>query len=251
MRRRILAWIVAATSMAAVSARAHEIDAATVGRAGIWALGRLEASPGNPLAAGNALALDLCTPYVGTDLSAARLHLQRQVQRATLALEVAEWRTPVGTASGCGVAMRLGLGAFACGAAVHADGLQLEGLPLCVQWAPRAGIGWRHGAWSGAAVLSGNDARFGAASIDAALQCQLLPQCAAVVQNGHGAAPGDAWRLACEWRGNAWIWRAGFDLGATACSLGFAWSGSGQSFTWGAQTHPELGWSHAWTYARP
>lgn len=230
---------------------AYETDAATLGRGAVWGFGRLTASPANPDSAPSGWAIDLGTPWLGTDLAVGRVHLQRRGRRCAVATEIAQWRAPIGAETSFAIAAQGRCGALHAGVAATLRALQFAALPVFWEVAPRLGLGWRGARWCAAGVLAVRGDDGADAEITYALLARPWAPLVWLAQTGHAPGRHPDVRLGCEWRGGAWCARAGYDAGSAACSIGFGWRGDTQSLAWGAVTHPELGWSHAWTYARP
>jgi len=229
-----------------------DIDARTLGCGGIWTLGRLESSPGCPDSSRSrfGLGLDLASLYVGVDLGAATLHLQRRIAALAIAVAVSQVRAPLGSETTAAAALQLRAGALHVGVGAAARALHVEATgtdPWLV--VPRFGLGLQRTRLRAAAVLvleTPATARFAAG-----FEYILTPQLVVLAQVERQPAVASGSRLGFEWRAARACVRAGYDDATAACTLGLGCRWGGQSIAWGARSHPELGWSHAWTYARP
>jgi hypothetical protein len=230
------------------AAASLESDAETVARGGLFLFGRLGGSPGTPARLRTQLAFDIATPYVGTGLGLAAAELQVAGTNAAAALGCALLRTPVGDALAPTVAAQAAKSRLHFGVRGQARN-------------------WRFDAHAGSwdlALAAGIGARL-PRDILVAARLEHEPQVAARLAGGfelpmpHGVrftlhawrVPGRATRfvLAASSTG-ACAWRAGFDVENAAASLGCTWHWDKLGLAWGARTHPELGWSHAWTCVR-
>jgi len=253
MRRRGSVLTLGLTLAVASRAAALEIDARTVGSGGTWTFGRLVASPGTPdsSAGGFAIGLDLATLYLGTDLTAAGLHLQCDARHVRIAFGYGQVRAPVGAETTGAVALQVHSGGLHGGVALQARGVRFDSASNPWELASRCGLGWRSARWRAAGVFATEGAAWATARLAAGVECRLTPRLVVRVQVEQfpGVATGP--RVGLEWQGAGCCLRAGWDDASAACTLGFGWRAAGQRFEWGARSHPDLGWSHAWTYARP
>jgi hypothetical protein len=253
MRASRHAWALGLTLGLAGRAAGLEIDARSLGSGGTWVFSRLVASPGSPdsTAAGFAIGLDLATLYLGTDLTAAAVHLQRDAGRVRLAVACTQVRAPLGAETTAAAALQLHFGSLHGGVALAARSLRFDSISNRWEFAPRFGLGWGAGRLRAAGVLATEGTGWVQARLAGGVECRLTPHLVLRLQLEQFPGVVTGPRVGVEWQRAGCCLRAGWDDASAACTVGFGWRFAGQRFEWGARSHPELGWSHAWTYARP
>jgi hypothetical protein len=241
-------WLFACST---ACAQEFETDARSAGRGGLWVLGRLEDSPGRQADRDWEFCVDASLPWTGLGMTGGAFRLQRNTNRWRAAACVSQLRTPVGSATALCCAAGGAWHAWSAGAALQLRELALDGTPPL--WTPvgRLGMGGALGARHFAcAVLQlappGEEASGGAAGFEAELVAGV--RCGVQVVQFTGL--GSEVRMGVECGAGAVRYLAGFDPNTHAISLGLVWQDAKQGITWGARTHPALGWSHWWTYTR-
>jgi hypothetical protein len=236
--------------VATARAQEFETDAWCAGRGGLWVLGRVEDSPGGPGSQAWEVDFDAWVPYAGSELAGGAIRAERSTNRWRGAVRFAQLRSPVGDLSALALAAAVARHTWRAGAALECRSLALDALPTL--WTPvvRLGLGTTLGMRVRVAgVLTcappGEAASGAALAADAA----LLPGVQWGVQVDKVVGSGSEMRLGVALGSGPLRWLAGFDADTQALSVGLGWNWDRQRVAWGARTHPDLGWSHWWSYA--
>jgi hypothetical protein len=214
-------------------------------------LGRLEDSPGRQAGRAWAVGFDTSLPWVGAGLSGGAVRLERNGNRWRAAARVSQLRSPVGSVSALILAVGCAWHEWSAGGSLAGRVLALQGTTS--QWTPvaRLGAGITLGprlVVCAALQVAPPDREAGCAAIGC--ETELLPGVRLGAQVVNTTGLGSAVRMGVACGEGAARWLAGFDANTHALSIGLAWQDDRQEVVWGARTHPDLGWSHWWTYTR-
>lgn len=248
LRWLCLVWVTLFAGAQVALAQEFETDAASAARGGLWVLGRLEESPGASCSYARALQVDAWLPWMGTEMGAASVRIEVGGGRGAAALRVAQLRAPVGSLSAFSVAGAVAWHSCRAGAALECRSLRLGDAPALVVPVLRLG----GGAWVGSSLracaaleIVPPQQAAGRAALGCELRLLAAVRIAAQIEQSLGV--GSAVRLGAECGDGELRFLAGFDPGTRAVSVGIGWQGGRRGVSWGARTHPQLGWSHWWT----
>ena len=248
MRRRVLrtARVLALAFTAASAAFADEVaDAPALGLGGISALDRVDRSPGAPAPPGYRIQLGGGAPFAGSGLVEVGGALQLVRTRWGAAASLTQLASDVHRQTELDLGVQLRRHGWSCGAAVGLRELAFSRYPpfwsarmragLGVQAPVRVTLGVEHAPGDAPIRIVGAAAASAAPGLDLVVQVEREPGRPA------GLRAGASWNL------TVFEFRTGYEFATRSPAGGIAVGVGGWRLVWAARTHPDLGWSQAWT----
>ena len=224
------------------------VDARVLGQGGVWAVDVVERSPGAPVAPGISLGLGSAQPFAGSGLMSTAVRAQCVRPAWGMGFALSQLRSDVHRQADLALGLQLRRRHWAWGAALGLGALEFARHEALRELSLSGGLGVRTRVRVAAVVESVLEPRSAgvnprlvlAASagagrgLELAVQCEREPRFPLRVRAG------------ATWRGKPLDLRAGYDTTTRTASAGLAVALGPCTFAWGASSHPDLGWSHAW-----
>ena len=231
------------------AAHAEEPDARALALAGCGVLHQLNESPGALVDSGFILQCGSRTSFAGSSLSTRSVVVRSGHSRYAWEVGVAHEASDVHARQRLATAVQLGGAVWRVGVGVEAAKVELPPYPAWHDLQLRTGVGARLGASRRVAAVAWQ-----------ALRARAIPECAvgmawqllnaleAVVQIERTPGLPLRTRMGGRWgNGPRWAVLGGFDVTTLGTSAGLVAGAGPWRFTYGTQSHPDLGWSHAWS----
>ena len=244
----VLLEVLGAITGAQADSAWYDVDAESLGRGGVWALSRLDRSPGAPMAAGAFLGFSAAEPFAGAGLAAGSVRLQAVFDTWAGAISLWQLQSPVHRETELRLAAQFRAAALCLGAGLQARAESFASYPTLWSTSVCLGAGAELGRGARATLAIEHLAARGAPPrLLVAAEAPLAAAVTAALQQEREPGLPARTLVGLSWRHDVLLFLVGHDLATQSSSAGVTLVWPHVHVAWAASSHAELGWSQTWT----